>query len=348
MILNELLQQPLSQLLQERPYVRDFFAALGVTLAAKGQRLAVVIDALQDDQLTEFGLDRAGLMAQFADFVEQMELFKVGAAQPVRQVTIVGGRDKDGRPEEVRLELNAGDVICVVGPTGSGKSHLLADIECLAQGDTPSGRRILLDGQPADDSARLAGETRLVAQLSQNMNFVMDLSVQEFIALHAESRLVDDIDAAVEQVFATAVDLAGEPFTLITPVTALSGGQSRALMIADVACLSTSPIVLIDEIENAGVDRRRALELLVKQEKIVLMATHDPLLALSGHRRLVIKNGGIAAVIETSDEERQGLIQLDMLDGKLAELRDQVRQGQRISFDLDSFLSGLSVLSICP
>jgi ABC-type lipoprotein export system ATPase subunit len=227
----------------------------------------------------------------------------------------------------------------VVGPTGSGKSRLLADIECLAQGDTPSGRRILLDGEPADESARLAGETRLVAQLSQNMNFVMDLSVEEFIALHAESRLVDDIAGAIEQVFATAVDLAGEPFTLATPVTALSGGQSRALMIADVACLSASPIVLIDEIENAGVDRRRALDLLVKQEKIVLMATHDPLLALSGHRRLVIKNGGIAAVIETSEEERRGLTQLDILDHKLAELRDQVRQGQRINFDLKVFFA---------
>ena len=333
MMLDELLQQPLPQLLKERPYVRDFFAALGIPLASKGQRLGQVIDAVPAEQLAEFSLDHQQLMTQFAEFVCQMEQFKAGAAQPVRSVTILGGRDKAGRDEEVRLELTVGDVICVVGPTGSGKSRLLADIECLAQGDTPSGRRILLDGEPANESARLAGETRLVAQLSQNMNFVMDLTVQEFIALHAESRLVDDIDGAIKQVFTTAVDLAGEPFTLETPVTALSGGQSRALMIADVACLSASPIVLIDEIENAGVDRRRALDLLVKQEKIVLMATHDPLLALSGHRRLVIKNGGIAAVIETSEEERRGLEQLNVLDRKLAELRDQVRQGQRICSD---------------
>lgn len=337
-MLDDLLRQPLASLLRDRPYIRDFFAALGIPLSAKGQGLGQVVDTLTPEQLAEFGLDRDGLLAQFSDFVEQMEQFKAGASQPVRTVTILGGKDKTGRAEEVQVKLTVGDVVCVVGPTGSGKSRLLADIECLAQGDTPSGRRIFLDGEPADESARLAGETRLVAQLSQNMNFVMDLSVQEFIALHAESRLVDDIDAAVEQVFTTAVDLAGEPFTLATPVTALSGGQSRALMIADVACLSASPIVLIDEIENAGVDRRRALELLVKQEKIVLMATHDPLLALSGHRRLVIKNGGIAAVIETSEEERQGLGQLDILDRKLAKLRDQVRQGQRINFDLTHFL----------
>ncbi len=221
----------------------------------------------------------------------------------------------------------------MVGPTGSGKSRLLADIECLAQGDTPSGRQVLLDGRAPDEKSRLSGEQTLVAQLSQNMNFVMDLSVAEFLRMHAESRLVADIDERVAQIFGTALDLTGEPFTSDTPVTALSGGQSRALMIADVACLSASPIVLIDEIENAGVDRRRALELLVRKEKIVLMATHDPLLALSGDRRLVVRNGGVAAVIETSPEERAVLARLVELDRQLNRLRDRVRNGDPVVFD---------------
>ena len=208
---------------------------------------------------------------------------------------------------------------------------MLADIECLARGDTPSGRRILIDGRPPDETQRFSGEQRLVAQLSQNMNFVMDLSVNEFLALHAESRLVEDVAGMVDQILETAVSLAGEPFNGHTPVTALSGGQSRALMIADVACLSASPIVLIDEIENAGVDRRQALKLLVSKEKIVLMATHDPLLALSGDRRLVIRNGGIAAELETSTEERIVLQQLDAMDTQIAELRNRIRQGKRLS-----------------
>ena len=269
----------------------------------------------------------------------QMEKLKTGKAPTVQSITLCGGRNKDGQPENIQLELRPGDVVSVVGPTGSGKSRLLADVECLAQGDTPSERRVLLDGRPPDESLWLGGEQRLVAQLSQNMNFVMDVSVSEFLTLHAESRLVDDIEAAVAQIFSTAVLLAGEPFTLNTPVTALSGGQSRALMIADVACLSASPIVLIDEIENAGVDRRQALDLLVKQEKIVLLATHDPLLALSGQRRLVIRNGGISDIIDTSDSERTLLHKLNSFDRKFSELRDRVRHGQRLDFDLEVFLA---------
>ena len=108
-------------------------------------------------------------------------------------------------------------------------------------------------------------------------------------------------------------------------------------MIADVAHLSASPIVLIDEIENAGVDRQRALELLVRQEKIVLMATHDPILALLGDRRLVIRNGGIAAILATSPAERANLEGLRAIDAKLSELRNRLRAGERIDGDLKDY-----------
>jgi ABC-type lipoprotein export system ATPase subunit len=331
--------QPSGTLLRARPWLADFFASLGLPLPSGAQPLTEYLDALPQSRLDEIGLGQEALRNHLLAFVEQMDLFRSGAARQLGKVTIVGGRDKDGKPEALRLELRPGDVVCVVGPTGSGKSRLLADIECLAQGDTPTGRRILLDDRPPDDASRLSGEQRLVAQLSQNMNFVMDLSVREFLTLHGESRLAADLPALVERIFALAVELAGEPFTPETPVTALSGGQSRALMIADVALLSASPIVLIDEIENAGVDRRRALELLVQQEKIVLLATHDPLLALSGDRRILVRNGAIAAVIETSDEERAGLARLEVLDRGLSELRERVRRGERIAFDLAGLLT---------
>jgi ABC-type lipoprotein export system ATPase subunit len=99
-------------------------------------------------------------------------------------------------------------------------------------------------------------------------------------------------------------------------------------MIADTAFLSKSPIILIDEIENAGIDRKKALELLVKEEKIVLMATHDPILALMGDKRLIIKNGGVAKIIESSEEEKAILPELEALDNKLLELRNRLRNGE--------------------
>ena len=160
------------------------------------------------------------------------------------------------------------------------------------------------------------------------LNFVMDTTVSEFVFMHAESRMISNAETIVTDIIAQANLLAGEPFTAQTPVTALSGGQSRALMIADTAFLSSSPVVLIDEIENAGIDRKKALSLLVRQEKIVLMATHDPILALMAERRLIIKNGGIHRVIETTVAEKENLIQLEALDNKLLALRTRLRSGE--------------------
>jgi ABC-type lipoprotein export system ATPase subunit len=101
-------------------------------------------------------------------------------------------------------------------------------------------------------------------------------------------------------------------------------------MIADTSCLSTSPIVLIDEIENAGIDRKRAVLTLVDRQKIVLMATHDPILALMGDRRLVFKNGGIGAIIATSTTERVNLKVFEEMDATLGAVRNALRNGERI------------------
>ena len=60
---------------------------------------------------------------------------------------------------------------------------------------------------------------------------------------------------APTEVLALANEITPEPVTLRQGLNQLSGGQSRALMIADIALICDSPIVLIDEIENAGIDK---------------------------------------------------------------------------------------------
>ncbi len=263
---------------------------------------------------------------------------KTKAPLVLQTLEIFHGRDKTGAPEAHDLCLLPGDVICIVGPTGSGKSRFLADIECLAQGDTPTGRTVRINGQPPVPELRFSVESKIVAQISQNMNFVMDLSVSEFLEMHAESRALASPQTALQRVLEAAVGMAGEPFGPETPLTQLSGGQSRALMIADAAFLSPKPVVLIDEIENAGVDRLRALELFVEKEKIVLLSTHDPLLALSGTRRLVIAGGAVRDVITPSAQERKACRELASIDKALGQLRERIRRGDRLD-ELERIIS---------
>jgi ABC-type lipoprotein export system ATPase subunit len=327
----KLITLPMTELLQQAPFVEDFFASLGLGLPAGDTTPAEYFAEVDAELLEDLGLDRESLPARFAAFLELLNGLKSGNGNSrIESITILGGHDKSGQLEEFELTVKPGEVICIVGPTGSGKSRFLADIEWMAQGDTPTGRTLLINGKVPDSAQRFSIEHKLVAQLSQNMNFVMDLTVEEFITMHAESRMVEDVATVTSSIIALANDLAGEKFTPQTPVTALSGGQSRALMIADTSCLSISPIVLIDEIENAGIDRKRAVHTLVDKRKIVLMATHDPILALMGDRRLVFKNGGISAIIATSDAERVNLAQFEEMDTKLGAVRNALRNGERI------------------
>lgn len=242
-------------------------------------------------------------------------------------LTILPGRDRDGLPEDFgRLELRPGEMLALVGPTGSGKSRLLGDIEWLSEGDSPSGRVVTLTGAGELAEDRLEGAHHRVAQLSQSMQFVMDLPVGEFLALHAQARGIED-PGIVAEVIHAACRLCGEPFTAHTPLSALSGGQSRSLMIADTAVLAAAPVVLVDEVENAGVDRRRALELLTGRDKIVLMATHDPLLALLAPRRAVLGRGGIRGIRVRTPQELQLLAEFEEVDERLSRARERLRVG---------------------
>ena len=317
-----------ADLLARFPFMEAFFRDNGIVTA--GRERIRLVDLIGEREAEDRGTDGNRLAAQAAEYINRMLAF-LGEGEQVTRITILPGRDKSGQPEGFEtLEIRTSEIISIVGPTGSGKSRLLADIEWVAQADTPTGRRVLINGAPPDPKWRFSSADKLVAQLSQNMNFVMDLSVREFVALHAESRMIRDADSVVERIIAQANELAGEPFTPETAITALSGGQSRALMIADTAILSKSPIILIDEIENAGIDRQRALALLLSEEKIVLMATHDPVLALMADKRLVIKNGGIASVVETTEQERSILGELRALDAQVLEYRARLRRGERL------------------
>lgn len=336
--MNDILCQPVAELLAAHAGVADFFATLGLSMPASDRESTVLLDdwlaELPDEAFFDAGMEREQIVAHLQRLLIEVQAMEAHVERRIKSLTLIGGHDKAGRAEDVEFTLRPGDIVCIVGPTGSGKSRLLADIECLAQGDTPTGRRILIDGVPPDDERRYALDHKLVAQLSQNMNFVVDLPARDFIAMHARCRMVDAPEQMADRVIACANELTGEKFSPEVSVTQLSGGQTRALMIADAALLSASPIVLIDEIENAGVDRQRALELLVNGEKIVLISTHDPLLALRGKQRLVIKNGGIAEVLATSPRERENLERIEAIDALIMNIRDRLRRGLRIEEEI--------------
>jgi ABC-type lipoprotein export system ATPase subunit len=107
----------------------------------------------------------------------------------IEKITVMGGYDKHGNLEPVKeIDIQRGEIFGVVGPTGSGKSSLIGDIEQLAQGDTFSKRKILVNDEEPTYEDRTNPRKKMVAQLSQNMNFLADMGVGDFLSLHAKCR----------------------------------------------------------------------------------------------------------------------------------------------------------------
>ncbi len=66
----------------------------------------------------------------------------------IRKISIITGHGRNGSPDAVqRIDLKMGDVISIVGATGSRKTTFINDIELFADGDTPTGRRILINDE---------------------------------------------------------------------------------------------------------------------------------------------------------------------------------------------------------
>lgn len=326
-------KKTIRELEEKYPFITSYFEENKFDTADfKDKTFVEYLDHFSEEDIEDWAIDKIRLKDDLEAYIGQMkEFLGIKEELGIESLTILAGNDKYGNKEEfAEITVYKSEIISIVGPTGSGKSRLLADIEWTAQRDTPTGRGILINGELPDKKWRFSSNNKLVAQLSQNMNFVMDLTVREFLELHAESRLVEDVQGVIDKIIEAANNLAGERFELETPITSLSGGQSRALMIADTAILSKSPIVLIDEIENAGIDRKRALDLLISEDKIVLMATHDPTLALIADRRIVIRNGGIDKIIKTSKEEKTLLIELEKMDNVIQKMRNKLRQGEEL------------------
>jgi ABC-type lipoprotein export system ATPase subunit len=250
----------------------------------------------------------------------------------IKKISIVGGHGKDGHAEKVdKFDLKMGDIISIVGPTGCGKTTLINDIELFANENTPTGRKILLNDEPVPDDFSFDPAKHPIALISQHTNFLSDLPVGDFLEIHAKVRGSKDIEVVIKETIEFANQLTGEPIDIHTGMTELSGGQTRSLLIADAVIIGNSPIILLDEIENAGIHKTKALELLKKYEKIFVFVTHDPSIALLSDFRIIMKNGAMQKIVYSNAQEQVAANELKRMDDIILHFRGLIRAGEEIT-----------------
>lgn len=262
----------------------------------------------------------------------------------IKKITVIGGYGKNGEKEQIKVvNFEIGNVISIVGPTGGGKTAFINDIALFANENTPSKRKVLINDEIPSEEITQDPSKNPIALITQHTNFLSDLPVRKFLEIHAAIRKSGNKNLAVDETLNFANQLTGEPIILDSSMTELSGGQTRALLIADAVIIGNSPIILLDEIENAGIHRTKALELLKKYQKIFIFVTHDPRIALLSDFRIVMKNGAMQKLITTDNEEKVIAKEIKKLDDILTEFRDKLRSGEKLTKkDLEEHLKVLS------
>ena len=146
----------------------------------------------------------------------------------IRKITILQGVDKEGDRENFdRLEILTGQKIGIVGPTGSGKSQLLYDIERLAQGNTKTKRKVLINDKIPPAEFRHDASKKIIGYLTQHMNFLTDTTVKDFLEIHLDARGKGHKKHLIKEIIESANKVTGEPIAPKANLLVLSGGQSR-------------------------------------------------------------------------------------------------------------------------
>ncbi|MES2211285.1 MAG: ABC transporter ATP-binding protein [Chloroflexota bacterium] len=200
----------------------------------------------------------------------------------------------------VDLEIQAGEFVAIMGRSGSGKSTLL---QLLAGSDRPTAGRVMVAGvdlSRADDTERASLRGARVGMVFQSQNLVSFLDLNENIELAATLAGRSLQRAQVHDI----LDRVGLANRARHRPDQLSGGEQQRAALALVLA-SRPSIILADEItgELDTITARLVLDLLAEVHRLdrvtIVVATHDPAVALRADRTVILRDG-----VVVSDRER--------------------------------------------
>lgn len=191
----------------------------------------------------------------------------------------------------VTLSVSKGEIICLVGQSGCGKSSLLRIIAGI---DVPNQGRVLIDGREA------SGPDAFIEPEKRNIGFVFQ-DYALFPHLTAEQNILFGLKASskadARKRAAEVIEQVGIAHLSTRYPHMLSGGEQQRVALA--RALAPKPDILLMDEPFSNLDRglrerirAETLSLLRKMQTTVIMVTHDPEEALSAGDRVVLMKEG--------------------------------------------------------
>ena len=194
----------------------------------------------------------------------------------------------------VELTVRPGETIAVVGPSGSGKSSLIAVAAGL---ETPTSGSVSLFGQDLadlDEDGRARLRRNKVSLVFQSFHLLPNMTAEENIAAPLEI-------AGVLNAFEVAeawLKLVGLSARARHYPHQLSGGEQQRVALA--RALAAKPSLLFADEPTGNLDAANAdtvadlmFKLVAKTGAALVLVTHDPDLAVRADRQVIMADGRI-------------------------------------------------------
>ncbi|WP_269994262.1 amino acid ABC transporter ATP-binding protein [Arthrobacter sp. B2a2-09] len=203
----------------------------------------------------------------------------------------------------VDLEVQAGEVLCLIGPSGSGKSTFL---RCINHLETVDGGRLWVDGEVVGYEQRngrlheladpdICRRRAEIGMVFQHFNLFPHMTVMENL-IEAPTRVLKESKAAAVKRAAGLLEQVGLADKTNAYPRHLSGGQQQRVAIARALCMRPK-LMLFDEPTSAldpelvG-DVLNVMRELAKSGMTMVVVTHEMGFAKDVADRVAFFNGG--------------------------------------------------------
>lgn len=177
---------------------------------------------------------------------------------------------------DITTDINKGDVLCLVGPSGGGKSTFLRSLNLL---EKPTGGKIFFEGVDITDSKTNIDEIRKkIGMVFQHFNLFPHLTITENMTLAP----IKVLKMTKEDALKKAQELLGRVGLIDKKDTypnMLSGGQKQRVAI--VRSLMMSPDVMLFDEPTSALDPEMVGEVLdvmkklAKEKMTMVVVTHE-------------------------------------------------------------------------
>ncbi len=205
--------------------------------------------------------------------------------------------------KDVNAVINDGDIIAIIGPSGTGKSTLM---RCINQLEKPTSGEIIFNGKViTDPKCKINKVRQKMGMVFQSFNLFPHLTVLENIMLAP----VDILGKSKQEAYEKAMELlnaVGLSDKALQYPDQLSGGQKQRVSIARTLAMDPE-VILLDE-PTSALDPTMVREVenvilnLAKLGKTMMIVTHEMRLAKAISNRVFYMDNGELYEDGTPDE----------------------------------------------